>query len=564
MNRPLSEPGRRFVAARDVLLRHGDDLDAARAAFRWPRFETFNWALDYFDPMAAGNDNTGLWLAGPDGDLRLSFAELSHRSGRLASRLREYGVRRGDVLLLVLGNRLELWETLLAAIKLGAVVVPTYVTVTRPDLADRVRRAGVRHVIAEAGLTGLFDGLPGPLTRIAVGGTVTGWTEYPADLAGGTDTFEPDGPTPADSPLFLYFTSGTTAAPKIVKHTQVSYPVGHLSGMFFNGLRPGDVHLNVAAPGWAKHAWSSFFVPWNAEATILSAGAGQTDPAWLLGLLQSKPITGFCAPPTIWRALNAHGLGVRPPRLREATSAGEPLDRSLLAAVRRDWSIDVRDGYGQTETTAQVGVPRGREPVPGSMGWPLPGYPMTVRSTTTGRPVPAGTVGELCVDLADPPAGVMTGYADDEARTAAAFAGGVYHTGDLVVADADGALRYVGRVDDMFKSFDHRISPLELERVLRAHPAATDVAVVPVPHPIGQWVPKAYVVPAAGWPAERSTAEALFAVLRRELPVEKQVHVIEFAAGLPRTASGKVRRAELRDRDPGAEFSADVAGAPTY
>ncbi|OII65127.1 AMP-dependent synthetase, partial [Streptomyces sp. CC53] len=544
-----------FRAARNVLLLHRTDLAKAAAEFRWPRPTHFNWALDWFDAVAAERGETAALRivggAGPDTDRELTFRDLSRRSAQVAVWLRSLGVRRGDPVLLMLGNRAEVWETMLAAIKLGAIVIPTYTTATPAELADRLDRGGVRYVVAEAGLAGRFDeaGDPGSRrwTGISVGGSPEGWLPY--ELSAGVEAdFAPSGPTPADDPLFRYFTSGTTSKPKMVEHTHVSYPVGHLSGMYWNGVKPGDVHLNISAPGWAKHSWSSFFVPWNAEATVVALDAARSTPADILDVLRTRGITTFCAPPTVWRGMAAHGLGPRPPALREAAAAGEPLEAALIERVAREWGLDLRDGYGQTETTGQIGNPPGRTPVPGSMGFPLPGHTVVLVDPETGREVPDGTPGELCLDLADPPVGLMRGYVGDPERTAKALANGYYHTGDLGVRNPDGSLTYVARADDMFKAFDHRISPRELEDVVLRDEGVADAAVVPVPDPVGLWAPKAYVVAAPGRPAGAEAARRILDRVRAELPPEKWVRVLEFVPSLPRTTSGKVRRAELRDR----------------
>ncbi|MER5632070.1 AMP-binding protein [Streptomyces nitrosporeus] len=551
---------REFLRARDTLLLHRTDLEKAVAEFSWPRPEFFNWALDYFDAVATRTDRPALRIAGPGGpetDEVYGYGDLSRRSARIANGLRAAGVRRGDVLLLMLGNRVEVWETMLAAVKTGAVVIPTYTTATPAELADRVGRGEVRYVVAEAALADRFAGVPGGWTGFTVGGEAEGWLSYDT-LGQASDAFEPDGPTRADDPLFRYFTSGTTSKPKLVEHTHTSYPVGHLSGMYWNGVQPGDVHLNISAPGWAKHAWSSLFVPWNAEATVLALDAARSGPAEILDALRTRQVSTFCAPPTVWRALAGLGLGERPPALREAVAAGEPLEASLIEQVARDWGIHLRDGYGQTETTGQIGNPPGRTPVPGRMGFPLPGYTVVLVDPESGTPVPDGTPGEICLDLSTAPLGVMKGYVGNPARTAEALAGGYYHTGDLAVRNADGSLGYLARADDMFKSFDHRISPRELEEALRRHPAVADAAVVPVPHPVGLWAPKAYVVLAPGSPASAGTARDLLGRACAELPPEKWVRSVEFAKSLPRTASGKVRRAELRERPAGTEYPLDA------
>ncbi|MFJ6750695.1 AMP-binding protein [Streptomyces sp. NPDC091266] len=551
MTRPETAATIAFRKARDVLLDGREDLDATRRAFSWPQLDRFNWALDWFDVIADGNAAPALRILGAaaDGsaDTEVSYEAMSRRSDQVACWLRSLGVRRGDHLLLVLHNRVELWETLLACIKLGAVVVPTYTTTTPSDLADRIERAEIRHVIAEAEVVPRFADMPGGWTRIAAGGSPPGWLPFDTSFQADT-TFVPDGSTKADDPLFRYFTSGTTSRPKMVGHTHLSYPVGHLSGMYWNGVRPGDSHLNVSAPGWAKHAWSSFFVPWNAEATVLALAAPQPRPADVLTALRTREITTLCAPPTVWRGMIQEGLGDRPPALREAAAVGESLEPALYDAVHRAWGLSVRDGFGQTETTAQIGNPPGREVTPGRMGWALPGYELLLIDQESGEEVPDGAPGELCVSMSPAPAGMMTGYAGDEAKTAKAFKDGVYHTGDLVVRHEDGSYAYVGRTDDMFKSFDHRISPLELERALLCSPSVGHAAVVAVPHPIGLWEPKAYVVPAPGLRPDAHTASAVFADAVSQLPREKWVRLLEFTTSLPLTASGKVRRAELRER----------------
>ncbi|MFF8438321.1 AMP-binding protein [Streptomyces bacillaris] len=561
----LSSAAEEFLAARDTLLLHRTDLAKAVEAFRWPRPEHFNWALDYFDTVAARGDRDALRVVGtggPASDRLIGYGELARRSGQVANWLRGIGVRRGDPLLLMLGNRAEVWETMLAAIKLGAVVIPTYTTATPGELTDRLERGEVRHVVAEAELADRFAGGPGGWQGIAVGGEAPGWQRY-ADSLTAPAEFTPDGPTRADDPLFRYFTSGTTSRPKMVEHTHVSYPVGHLSGMYWNGVRPGDVHLNISAPGWAKHAWSSLFVPWNAEATVVALDAARSTPAEILEVLRTRGVSTFCAPPTVWRGLAAHGLGERPPALRETVAAGEPLETSLVELVGTAWGLDLRDGYGQTETTGQIGNPPGRPALPGSMGFPLPGYTVVLIDPESGEPVADGAPGEVCLDLADRPLGLMRGYVGDPGRTAKALAGGYYRSGDLARREPDGSLTYLARSDDMFKSFDHRISPRELEDALLRHPAVADAAVVPVPDPVGLWAPKAFVVPAAGRPASAATAREILDAASALLPPEKRVRVLEFAAALPRTTSGKVRRAALREQGPrAAEYRAEAPGAP--
>jgi acetyl-CoA synthetase len=535
----------KFRAARDLLLERREDYEAAYREFRWPQLNEFNWALDWFDVVAAGNDRAALRVVESDGSERaLSFAEMSGRSNRVASWLREQGVARGDRLILMLGNQVELWETILAAMKLGAVLIPATTLLGPDDLIDRVERGGARHVVTTAADAGKFDSVPGGYTRIAVGGRVDGWLDY-AEADGVSAGFEADGPTRADDPLLLYFTSGTTAQPKLVEHTHASYPAGHLSTMYWIGIRPGDVHLNVSSPGWAKHAWSNVYAPWNAEATVLIVNQARFDAAGLLDQMVRCGVTTFCAPPTVWRMLIQEHLASWQVGTRELVAAGEPLNPEVIEHVRRVWGITIRDGYGQTETTAQIGNPPGQPLKVGSMGRPLPGYTVALLDPISGTEADEG---EIALDLRAPPLALMTGYRDSAERTAEAMADGYYHTGDVATRDEDGYITYVGRTDDVFKASDYRISPFELESVLIEHEAVAEAAVVPSPDALRLAVPKAYVSLAAGHEPTRETALAILAYARAHLAPYKRVRRLEFAA-LPKTISGKIRRVELRTQE---------------
>jgi acetyl-CoA synthetase len=536
-----------FRSARDFLLEHREDYTAAYEGFRWPRPEHFNWALDWFDVIADGNDRTALHIVEEDGrEVRVSFAEMSARSDRAANRLREWGVGPEDRILVMLGNQVELWETALAAMKLRAVVIPATTLLGPADLRDRVDRGRVKHVIARAEDTGKFDDVPGDYTRVAVGGdtaTAPGWRSY-ADVYTASDAFTPDGPTAADDPLMLYFTSGTTARPKLVEHTHVSYPVGHLATMYWIGLTPGDVHLNISSPGWAKHAWSNLFAPWNAEATVFLYNYTRFDATRLMAEMDRAGVTTFCAPPTVWRMLIQADLAQLATPPREVVAAGEPLNPEVIEQVRRVWGRTIRDGFGQTETAVQVSNSPGQVLKTGSMGRPSPGYRVELLDPVTGAP--GAEEGEIALDLSARPVGLMTGYHGDPDRTAEAMAGGYYRTGDIGARDADGYLTYVGRADDVFKASDYKISPFELESALLEHEAVAEAAVVPAPDELRLAVPKAYIVLAAGWEPGPDTAKVLFEHSRRALAPYKRVRRLEFG-DLPKTVSGKIRRIELRE-----------------
>ncbi len=535
----VGDSGQAFLAARDLLLRHRRDIAAARDAFRWPAPDRFNWALDHFDRMAAGNEAPALRFVAPGvPETSISFAALSARSNQVANHLRACGVRRGDRILLLLGNVQPLWEAMLAAMKLGAVVIPATTMLTEDDLRDRFERGGVRHVIAAGELAPRFAAIAGSYSRIAVGGA-PGWHRF-EDAYAADPAFAPDGDTRATDPLLLYFTSGTTSKPKLVLHSHQSYPVGHLSTMFWIGLQPGDVHLNISSPGWAKHAWSSFFAPWNAGATILILNQPRFDAGHLLTVLDQARVTTFCAPPTVWRMLVQADLSAHPVHLREAVAAGEPLNPEVIDRVQAAWGVTIRDGYGQTETTLQVANTPGEAVTPGSMGRPLPGYDVRLVDPDGAE----AEEGEIALSLDPPPLGLMQGYLQKDG-TLRPPEGGLYRTGDVALRNPDGTLTYVGRADDVFKSSGYRISPFELESVLIEHEAVAEAAVVPSPDPTRTALPKAFVLLATGFEPDAGTARSIFVHLRARLAPYKRIRRLEFAE-LPKTISGKIRRVELR------------------
>jgi acetyl-CoA synthetase len=531
-----------FKIARDFLLTHREDYVTAVAEFRWPKLARFNWAFDWFDQIAMGDrgGQPALWVVGEDGtETKLTFHELAERSSQIASYFRSLGMNRGDRLLLMLGNVPELWETMLAAMKLGAVVIPTTTLLIGDDIRDRIARAGVGYIISTAEHAAKFEHLESTCVRIAIGQPVHGWHNYSAGYAASSN-FEPNGETSANDPLQLYFTSGTTTKPKLVMHTQTSYPIGHLSTMYWLGLRPGDIHINLSSPGWAKHSWSCFFAPWNAEATVLVVNQARFSARNLLSALERCGVTSFCAPPTVWRMLIKENLDAWKMKLREVASAGEPLNPEVIERVRMAWGLMIRDGYGQTETTAMIGNPPGQPLKLGSMGRPLPGYRILLIDANERE----ADEGEVCICLDPHPMGLMPGYYTDN-KTIQPITGPVYRTGDIAARDADGYLTFIGRTDDVFKSSDYRISPFELESALIKHPDVMECAVVPAPDPIRQAVPKAFVLLRVGVEPSREIALSIFEHIRITLAGYKRVRRIEFV-DLPKTVSGKIRRVDLR------------------
>jgi acetyl-CoA synthetase len=539
-----------FQEARAFLLKHRTDYDAAVKGFRWPDPVPFNWALDWFDAELARNpeskDRPALWIvdAGSDKETKLSFAALSRRSNQVANFLRAQGIKRGDHLLLLLGNVAPLWETMLAAMKLGVVVIPATTLLTPDELRDRLDRGRARVVVASQDQVAKFKGLGGDkLVRIVVGASSKHecWLPF-EEAAKASEVFAPDGPTNAEDPMLLYFTSGTTAKPKLVRHSQRSYPVGGLSTMYWLGLQPGDIHLNISSPGWAKHAWSCFFAPWNAGATVFVVNQPRFDAKGLLATIGRCGVTTLCAPPTVWRLFIQERLADFKVSLREVCGAGEPLNPEVIDQVRAAWGLTIRDGYGQTETTALAGNSPGQKVKVGSMGRPLPGYSVQI----TDGDGHVTREGEVTLVLgASRPAGLMQGYQGDDGRLSGAD-GDLYRSGDVVFADDEGYLTFVGRSDDVFKSSDYRISPFELESVLLEHESVAEAAVVPSPDPIRLAIPKAYVLLVAGVERTPETALSIFRHLHTRLGPFKRIRRIELVSELPKTISGKIRRVQLR------------------
>ena len=546
-----------FLSARDLLLRHREDYGAAYHEFRWPSLTRFNWALDYFDDYARGNSKTALWIAYENGlETKLSFEQMAHRSSQVANFLRRHGVSRGDRIIVMLPNVEAIWDIMLAALKLGAVVIPAATLLSPEDLSDRLQRGQAKHVITDAKSAEKFSRLPGDYTRIVTGEPIPGWTSY--ELAFNESiNFQPDRLTRADDPFLLYFTSGTTAVPKLVLHTHQSYPVGHLATMYWMGIRPHDIHYNISSPGWAKHAWSCFFAPWNAGATVFAYNYSRFDAKQTLNTITRCGVTTLCAPPTVWRMFILEDLRAYPVRLKEVVAAGEPLNPEIIQKVRSAWGLTIRDGFGQTENVLLLGNFPGQDVKLGAVGRASPGHQIVLLDLD-GR---ESEDGEISIRLNPRPLSLMAGYIDDPERSRQSMADGYYRTGDVAQLDADGYFTYVGRTDDVFKSSDYRLGPFELESVLIEHRAVAEAAVVPSADAIRWTVPKAFVMLVPPLEPSAEIARELFQFIRERLGPHKRIRRIEFCE-LPKTISGKIRRVQLRNleqevRAPGVRRAAE-------
>ncbi|WP_447914043.1 AMP-binding protein [Microbacterium phyllosphaerae] len=561
MSRSASAATTAIREMRDFLFANATDYAAARDGFSWPAPTEFNFALEWFDVVAGETpDRPAVQIVSADLSLESwTYGDLSARSDQVAAWLTGLGIRRGDHVIVMLGNTIELWEVMLAITKIGAVSIPTSTLLSASDLAYRVEHGRARAIVTLGGLAERIADIDAEVLRIGVGeGIPSEWTRFD-DSSDAPTTFAPDAATPADDTALLYFTSGTTSRPKLVQHTHVSYPIGHLSTMWWLGVRPDDVHLNISSPGWAKHAWSSFYSPFLAEATVFVYNYDRFDANTLMQVMDTHNVSTFCAPPTVWRMLIQADLArlTHPPR--ELVGAGEPLNPEVIDRVREAWGGTIRDGFGQTEMTACVGNSPGQVVKVGSMGRPLPGYPVVLLDPATGGLAEAE--GEIALDLAHPPAGLMAGYYDDPEKTAESRVGGYHHTGDIAQRDADGYLTYIGRADDVFKASDYKISPFELESVLLEHELVIEAAVIPSPDPTRLAVPKAYVcLRADAVDAEVDAARSIFAYAHDRLSSHLWVRIIEFVPELPKTISGKIRRVELRAREAERVTSGDEAG----
>jgi acetyl-CoA synthetase len=552
-----------FKEAQTFLLEHRTDYTTAVAGFHWPDPVPFNWALDWFDAELAVDpgscEQSALWIVETNigVETKISFKALSRRSNQVANFLRGLGLRRGDHILLLLGNVVPLWETTLAAIKLGAVVIPATPLLTQEELRDRLGRGRVTFVVAGSDQVTKLESLcDAAVTCIHVGSdTPLGWHDY-RETSGWPEVFTPEGLTHPEDPMLLYFTSGTTAKPKLVRHSHRSYPIGALSTMYWLGLQPGDIHLNISSPGWAKHAWSSVFAPWNAGATVLAVNQPRFEAKSLLAAIARCRVTTLCAPPTVWRRLVQEDLAGYDLALRELCGSGEPLNPETIEQVRDAWGLTIRDGYGQTETTAQIGNSPGQAIKVGAMGRPLPGYAVRIVDPD-GNPAREG---EVCLVLGEArPAGLMQGYQNADG-TLSGTDGAMYHTGDTAFIDKDGYITFVGRSDDVFKSSDYRISPFELESVLIEHEAVSEAAVIPAPDAIRLSVPKAYISLRPGVEPSAETVLSIFRYTHARLSPFKRIRQIEIVPELPRTISGKIKRGQLRGLEHANDRSDPLRG----
>jgi acetyl-CoA synthetase/medium-chain acyl-CoA synthetase len=476
----------------------------------------------------------------------------------LAAALRELGLEQGERVLIILPRVIEWWEAMLGVLKAGLVAIPGTPLLTAHDIAYRVRAAEVAAVVTDvdgaAKVQQVADQLPTLRHHVAIGKRApVACRAYEQLVERGSPSAEL-AKTRGDDPALIFFTSGTTGMPKMVLHTHASYGLGHVvTGQMWLDLKPGELHWNLSDTGWAKAAWSSLFGPWLAGATLyVQHQPGKFDPADVLKHLATRPITSFCAAPTIYRLLVQQDLTrFRPAMLRTCVAAGEPLNPSVIEAWRKATGLTIRDGYGQTETVLLCGNFPGVPVRPGSMGLPTPGFDLAVIDEA-GRRLPAGEEGAIAVALEpERPLALFREYWRNPEANAESFRGAWYVTGDRGYVDGDGYFWFVGRADDVITSSAYRIGPFEVESALMSHPAVAEAAVVGKPDPVRGEIVKAFVVLTQGVEPNDALVAQLQEHVKQTTAPYKYPREIEFLAELPKTVSGKVRRNELRRRERG-------------
>ena len=546
-----------FLKMRDFLM-NVKNYDEARNGFKWPTISKFNWALDYFDKIAENNDNLALIYADENGnEKKVTFQEMKERSNQVANFLRDLGFQKGDRVFMVMDASVEIYEIILGVMKAGGAIIPGAALLSPNDIADRIERGNVKFFIAhskyaEKALKNVGEDLKKLTALIYVGDEIN--SEFLNDNVYNykeADKYNKDYKAPfitySNDELFLFFTSGTTSKPKLVMHNHI-YPVGHLTTMYWINLKKGDIHLNISAPGWAKYAWSSFFAPWNAEATILCLYYSQFDAKFVLKMIEKYKVTTLCAPFSVLKLFTIENLNDYNFNLREIVSAGEPLAPAVVKKIEDAVNVEIREGYGQTETTLLIANFKGEKRVLGSLGKPAPGYEVKLMNDTLDE-VKQGEDGEICVKTYPyRPLGLLDKY-DDEGKTKEVFRGCWYKTSDSAYQDKEGYFYFVGRTDDVFKSLDYRISPFEVESEIAVHPSVLEVAVTPTVDDRDRIVPKAFIVLKPDYQPTKEMALDLFRFIRNNMAPYKRPRTIEFMEEFPKTVSAKVMRKDLRAYD---------------
>ncbi|WP_027186050.1 AMP-binding protein [Desulfovibrio inopinatus] len=532
------------------------------AKFRLEVPENYNFAYDVIDENARQDPTRLAMIHIDDAGTRrdYTFADLATQSSRLANALTEAGIGKGDKVMLILLRRVEFWVSMLALSKIGALAVPSPALLTQKDIEYRVNFAKIKAILCEDSVADRVDAAqkacPSLKVLVSAGETEPhpGWHDFDAFCAGKNDIYVPTGERPGgEDPLLIFFSSGTTGQPKMVEQLH-SYSLAHyITGVYWHDLEPGDVHLTLADTGWGKAVWGKYFGQWMAGATVFVWDfRGKFEPSALLDVISRHGVTTFCAPPTVYRFLIREDLSAYDlSKLRHCTTAGELLNDSVFISWKESTGLPIYEGYGQTETTLLLATYPFMTPKPGSIGRPTPGWDIVLLDAD-GNVCPPGEEGEISVSLKKGyPAGLFNGYLEEPERTALVLDENYYRTGDKAWMDEDGYYWFLGRVDDLIKSSGYRIGPFEVESALITHPAIVEAAVTGVPDPIRGQAVKATVVLAPGFEANDELTKQLQDHVKQVTAPYKYPRFIDYVSELPKTISGKIKRAEIRARDEG-------------
>lgn len=550
-----------------MVLNNMDDNDqkeaAAKAFFEKLNFmampDYFNWAEEIFEGLHVkerGDKKALIWTDIHTKATRsFTYKEFAACGNQCLNTLREAGVEKGSNMYMMLPIIPETWFASYACVKGGIVAVPTATSMTLRELEFRFQTYAPDCIVADEVFTDLIDEAikltsAAPKIKIVIGNKA-GWKSYSELEKAKTEAA--GAKTKSNDLLFCFFTSGTTGLPKRVGHTAVSYPVGHLSTSVITGIQTNDIHHNLSAPGWAKWAWSSFFGPLNVGATATGFNFKALDGAAYLEALSAHKISVFCAPPTAWRMfigmdISKYDLS----SLRQSIGAGEPLNPEVISQWKKLTNTEIRDFYGQTESTAMIGNPpwmKGKMRS-GSFGYPSYMYDVVLLDDEGKEISKADEPGHIAVRLTNwRSIGLFTEYIGNPEKMAGVFIGGYYYTGDRASFDVDGYWWFVGRADDVIKSSDFRVGPFEVESAVIEHPSVREAAVVGVPDPQRHQLVKAYIILKDGYEPSRELALDLFQHSIKILAKFKIPRIIEFVPELPKTISGKIRRIELRENE---------------
>ena len=529
----------------------------SRYAVNYP--ENFNFGYDCVDEIARTEpEKEALLWCNPNGDeKRVTFAEMREYSNRAANWFKSLGVKKGDMVMLILKRHYEFWYCIIGLHKLGAVAIPATNLLTTKDVVYRANAADVKMIVCtgEGEVAAAVDEARPQCKTLSLfamtHGSREGWLDLNKGLMSASPEFErPNGEegTKAEDIMLLYFTSGTTGYPKMVWHDFL-YPLGHIvTARHWHKVRDGGLHLTISDTGWAKSMWGKLYGQWLSGGTVFVYDFDKFDPKDMLSKIEKYRIKTFCAPPTMYRyfikeRLEDYDLS----SLEHVTVAGEPLNPEIYNQVLNRVGLKLYEGYGQTEMTLSVAAYDFSEPRPGSMGKPAPGYDMAILDDD-GNLCRPGVVGEICIRTdKQKPLGMFNGYYRDDELTRSVWHDGVYHTGDTAWRDEDGYYWYVGRMDDLIKSSGYRIGPFEVESALLEHPAVLEAAITGVPDPDRGAIVKATIVLSKGYEASDALKKELQEHVKKTTAPYKYPRVIEFVEKLPKTISGKIRRVELRE-----------------